>query len=293
MNDTSQDGTDVPDDDDKSADESEPPSPADSPTAALRELVTSIRESSWLAGIATGLISGVLVAFYLSATGQATVTAIRHGFARPSCSNPQWLLQVPDTQIFSSAFYEQKDAIPGFADFHVASNSIDGDLSSSWLQFWPSKSDHQGDSSDYIEWSFAQPYDVRLICVVDGWTEDLTTYMDTLPIGTAKVYSTDGQPPAHGSPLPSSGCATEQARFKDYLQKSGEVEFTYQWQPVSFHCNTSNIVLHIASVSRTSSAWRGKSLVDSELNGYQDPLVGLSEVKFYYCPTALCGLPTN
>jgi hypothetical protein len=156
------------------------PAPATDTSAGpsrVRKWLKSVRQNSWMIGVFTGLISGVIVAFYLSASGQAALTAIRH-HTKPSCSNPQWLLQVPDSQVFTSSYYIQSDKIPGYGSFHVASNTIDGDLSTSWLQLWPSLSTHSGAglSSDYIEWSFAQPYNVRLICIVDGWAEDLQTY---------------------------------------------------------------------------------------------------------------------
>jgi hypothetical protein len=129
---------------------------------------------------------------------------------------------------------------------------------------------------------------------VDGWAEDLQTYTDTLPIGKATVYVTnEAVPPAEGSPSQSNTCTSQHASFQDYLQKDGSVTFTYQWQPVPFHCRTSDVVLRIESVSQASATLRKGHLVDSSLNGYQAPLTGLSEIKFYYCPAALCWLPTN
>jgi hypothetical protein len=260
-----------------------------------RKRLKSTLGNGWLIGIVTGLISGIVVAFYLSTTGQAALTAARHYLTKPSCGNPQWLLQVPDSEVFANAYYIQSDQIKGYGSFHVASNTIDGDLGTSWLQMWPSPSTYLGaGDSDYIEWSFAQPYDVRLICVVDGWAADLQTYRDTLPIGTATAYVTDeAVPPAVGSPSPSSTCASQHATFQDYLQKNGSVTSAYQWQPVPFHCKTSDVVLRIDGVSRTSTALRNPYLVKSSLDGYQAPLAGLSEIKFYYCPTVLCWLPTN
>jgi len=262
---------------------------------SFRERLKAFFQNNWTIGVATGLISGIVVAFYLSATGQASLTAVRHFFTKPSCSNPQWLLQVPDNEIFTSAYYEQLDEIPGYRSFHVASNTIDGDLSTSWLQLWPSPSTHLGaGSSDYIEWSFAQPYNIRLICVVDGWAEDLKTYTDTLPIGTATVYVTnEAVPPMVGSPSRSNICTSEHVGFQDYLQKNGNVTFTYQWQPVPFYCKTSDVVLRIESVSQASMTLRSGHLIDSSVNGDTAPLTGLSEIKFYYCPTVLCWLSTH
>jgi hypothetical protein len=252
-------------------------------------------KNNFLIGILTGLISGVVVSFYLTATGQAAFTALRNHFVKPSCANPEWLLQVPSSDVFASAYYMQRDQVPGYGAFHVAGNTIDGDLGTSWLQFWPSLSTGSGkSSSDYIEWSFAKHYDVRLICIVNGWTEDVYTYKATLPIGGATVYATDeAAPPPVGSPSPSKTCASQNESFKDYLQKNDTVEFAYQWQPITFHCVTNNVILHIDSVSETSIALRDSYLVDSSLDGHRAPLTGLSEVKIYYCPAVLCLLPTS
>lgn len=254
-----------------------------------------IFSSNFLIGLITGLISGVMVSFFLTPTGQAAFTAARDHLVKPTCNNPQWLLQVPSSEVFASAYYMQRDQVPGYRIFHVASSTIDGDLGTSWLQFWPSLSTGSGESSsDYIEWSLAKRYDVRLICIVNGWTQDVYTYKATLPIGTATVYTTNQNvPPAAGSPSPSKTCSSQHAGFRDYLQESDTVEFAYQWQPINFHCVTDNVVLHIDGVSEASITRRARYLVDSELDGHKAPLVGLSEVRFYYCPAVLCELPTN
>ena len=240
-----------------------------------------------LTGIITGIVSGAMVAFFLAPTGQATWIAVRHSFTAPSCTNPQWLLQVPDSQVFASAYYEQRDRISNYGLFHVASNTVDGDMSTSWLQSWPSATTHLGQSSsDYIEWSFAQSYRIRLICIVDGWAEDTYTYTHTLPIGAATVYSTgETVPPESGSPSPSGKCGRSQASFHDYMHENGNVGFVYQWQPISIDCATSKVVLRIDSVSKASLSLRQDRRPAS--------LAGLSEIKFYYCPSMLCGLSTS
>lgn len=253
----------------------------------------SVFGNNWVIGVATGLISGIVVAFYLSATGQAALTAVRHGFAKPSCNDPQWLLQVPDSNVFASAYYVQFDQLEGYGSFHSASNTLDGDLNTSWLQSWPSPTTYSGGrDSDYIEWSFAQAYNIRLNCVVDGWAADLPTYRSTLPIGTASVYVTDeGLPPMVGAPRQSDICTSQHAGFQDYLHPDGGVTSVYQWQPVYFHCKTSNVVLRIDGVSRRSVTLRNQYLAQSSFGGPQAHLTGLSEIRFYYCPSALCWLP--
>jgi hypothetical protein len=245
--------------------------------------------NSWVAGILTGLITGTLVAFFLSPTGQATLATIRGGFTKPTCSNPQGLLQVPSDQIFANAYYVQNDSIPGYGVYHSPGNSIDGNLGTSWLQVWPSYTTNLGKrSSDYIEWSFSQPHNVRLICVVNGWAENDITYRRTLPIGTATIYVTDSEiPPSSGSPRPSGVCSSRTTRFKDYLDREGRTGFAYQWQPVEFHCVTDNIVFHIDRVSKASKLKR-PDLALYQLPRLVSPLTGLSEVRFYYCPLFLC-----
>lgn len=238
-----------------------------------------------LGGFFAGLVSGALVAFFLTPTGQAAWIAVRHPDAVPSCTNPLWLLQVPNSEVFASAYYEQRDQMSNYKLFHVASNTIDGDLGTSWLQSWPTTTTLRG--PDYIEWSFAQPYRIRLMCVVDGWAEDTNTYTHTLPIGTATVYSTEeAVPPTSGSPSASGECGLAHSSFQDYMRTETSVVFVYQWQPITFDCTTTRVVLHIDSVSRASIALR-QSLLQSP------PLTGLSEVKFYYCPALLCGLSTS
>jgi hypothetical protein len=250
------------------------------------------RDHPWLTGLATGLISAVMVAFYLSATGQAALTAVRHGFAMPSCSDPQWLLQVPDNQVSASAYYVQTDTIPGYKEFHRPGDTIDGDLGTSWLQFWPSTTSKLGNgSSNYIEWTFPQREDVRLICIVDGWAEDNMTYENTFPISAATVYAaSSGIPPANGPPRSSTKCHSSTPRFKDYLGKDGLVSPAAQWQPIKFGCRTADIVLHIDSAS---AANRKHVPTGVKLYGWQKPLTGISEVRFYYCPNVLCLLRTN
>jgi hypothetical protein len=269
--------------------------PSDSTEAAVDkdapEKIKSRRDHPWLIGIATGIISGVMVSFYLSATGQATLTAFRHHFVGPSCSDPQWLLQVPDNQVSASAYYVQSDTIPRYGEYHRADYTIDGDFGTSWLQFWPSPTSKllKG-SSDYIEWTFPQRYNVRLICMVDGWTENNRTYENTFPISAATVYMTTSEIPANGPPSPSGTCPSRTPRFKDYLGKNGLISSTVQWQPIKFHCLTADVVLHIDNVSEAN---RPNPPPGVKLYGWQKPLTGISEVRFYYCPNFLCALPTN
>jgi hypothetical protein len=239
----------------------------------------------WLVSLITGFIASISIAFYLTPTGQATLTAARHLLAKPTCANQQWLLQVPDNDIFASAYYINSDSILGYSTYHLPSYTIDGNVSTAWLQRLPTT----GNTSSYIEWSFNRRYDIRLICVVDGWAEDSRTYARTYPIGTGTFYTAnpDGRLLRTGSLQASPSCPRVTAKFKDYLQTRSFVNDAYQWQGVSVHCLTGNVVLYIDGVSRTS--FRNRRHV---VWGPAEPLTGISEIRFYYCPTILCWLST-
>ena len=236
-------------------------------------------------GLFTGLVTSTLIAVYFTPTGQASLTAARHWFAKPTCANQQGLLQVPVSDVFANAYYDYWDTIPGYSVYHRPNYTIDGDLGTAWLQPWATSVK----PSSYIEWAFNQRYDIRLICVVDGWTEDSKTYALTYPIGTATVYATNlgNPPPRIGRPLTSPLCPSLKATFRNYLLRNSFVKDPYQWQPVGFHCLTDNIVLFITGVA--GEAVRNGKLIW----GNPEPLTGLSEVRFYYCPSALCWLPAN
>jgi hypothetical protein len=167
--------------------------------------------------------------------------------------------------------------------YHRPTYTIDGDLGTAWLQPWGA----DVKPSSYIEWAFNQRYDIRLICIVDGWTEDSKTYALTYPIGTATVYATslDKPAPRVGRPVTSLQCPSLKATFQNYLLRNSFVNDAYQWQPVGYHCLTNNVVLLITGVA--GAAVRNGPLVWGNPTQLR-MLTGLSEVRFYYCPSALC-----
>jgi hypothetical protein len=241
-----------------------------------------------MGGFFSGIISGLIVAFALTPTGHASGTYILGRDPRPNCSNPQWLLKVPDDQIFASSYYFTYDTIPLYGILHDPSLSIDGNLRTAWLQWWPTTDlNNNIILNSNITWTFPNSYNIRLICIIDGWTEDSHTYAKTLPIGSATIYSAiAGSTPPRASPL----CAKRAASFTDYIQKGD----SYQWQGFEFSCKTKNVTLAIDGVSKASEKARDKlDLVpDTSLPGNaKEPLVGISEINFYYAPSVLSHLP--
>lgn len=254
--------------------------------------------SDWFIAIATGILTGAIVSFYLTPTGQAWKTFITNYDPKPTCSDPKWLLQVPDSQIFASSYYFQKDNIDGFGVWHDPNSTIDGNVRTAWLQFWPPLSKPKNYS--YIEWTFSQSFPIRLICIVNGWTEDRATYTATLPVGKTTIYATDPAvaPPAAGLPMRSSQCPAHKQELQDYLTQSKVIAYVYQWQAASYSCDTSAVVLYIDSVSANSEKLRAGTLVPavltpSSLGNYTAPLTGLSEIRFYYSPDSMRFISTH
>ena len=242
----------------------------------------------WLGGLISGIVSGALVSFALTPTGHALGVYAFQADPTPNCGNPQWLMQVPDDQIFANSYYFSPDTLQHYDILHIPDYSTDGDLRTSWLQWWPTTNMNHGNHSyNYITWSFPHRYDIRLICIINGWTEDANTYESTLPIGKAVIYS---------SYLSNSKvqayrlCPIATAQLKDYINA-----YTYQWQGVSFDCAANSITLQIGGVARASIKDRAGHLdrvpEPSPNTNIGVSLVGLSEVRFYYAPAILSHLP--
>jgi hypothetical protein len=245
------------------------------------------RRFGWLGGFISGVISGLLVSFILTPTGHAAGVYVANLNSKPSCRNPQWLMQVPDDQIFSDSYYFSADTLPYYGIQHTPDYSVDGDLRTAWLQWWPTTDLNAGDDTkNWITWSFPHSYDVRLICIINGWQADHETNIETLPISRALISSGH----ASNSEIPNYKlCPPVASRLDDYLHA-----YTYQWQPVSFSCNTNSVTLTIESVAASSEAARKKSLdkvPEPLLAKTKRPLAGLSEVRFYYAPAILSHLP--
>src|ERR1700722_776621 len=96
------------------------------------------------------------------------------------------------------------------------------------------------------------------------------------PLGLRKVSAKPppAPPPPIGLPSISNQCASRTEYFKDYLEADGAISDSYQWQGVPFHCNTSNIVLHIMGVSSSSMKYRAGQLDQAQLGQYKASLTG-------------------
>jgi hypothetical protein len=240
--------------------------------------LAKITKSSWVSGIASGLISGAIVTFAITATGHSTGVRLLQvaSLAKPpTCTNPGWLLQVPDDQILANSWYATLDTLPHYQTVHTPDLTVDGNVRTAWLQWWPTSglSDYAS-SGNYITWSFAQPYDVRLVCILNGWEEDSTTFNSVEPV----KYATMGNS--------APGCSGTRVKFKIHT-------YTYTWNQVQLSHSHSTRLLCL----QISRPYRGnKKRLDCVPGpkGHAKPcriLTGLSEIRFYYSPAPLNWMP--
>jgi hypothetical protein len=150
---------------------------------------------------------------------------------------------------------------------------VDGAPRSAWLQWWPTTNINRKKNLDIISWTFARQYDIRLICIVDGWADDKDTYTRTLPIRTATLSSVLSQCPT--VPENITGIDTYNPT---------------QWQELPFSCYAQEVTLRIDTVHWPAGTARGKLDLVPEPAPHAKiprPLTGLSEVRFYYSPDML------
>jgi hypothetical protein len=233
----------------------------------LRRFLGNVK-SMMVNGIIPGIVSGLIVSFSFTPTGHATGIFFFDGDPTPSCDNPQWLLQVPDDQISANPAFEAVDKFQYYGIVHTADYTIDGSVRTAWLQWWPI---YGFKAKSYISWSFQQRYDVRLLCIVDGWTADSYTYDSTMPIKTAAVVA--------------SGCSDVPVRFR-------HLGYAHTWQPVELSCGKiGTVFLYPGSAYSLSGQMdRDSPYCVPEPKPYQykcEPLMGISEVRIYYSPGAL------
>jgi hypothetical protein len=158
---------------------------------------------------------------------------------------------------------------------HTPDLTVDGNVRTAWLQWWPTTGLTADPSSgNYITWSFAQAYDVRLVCILNGWEEDSTTFNYVEPIKYATI----------GNSAP--GCSGTRVKLKIHT-------YSYTWNPVQLsHSHATRLLcLQINSVYRVK---RNHINCVPGPQGHVNPcrmLTGLSEVRFYYSPTPLDRVP--
>lgn len=230
--------------------------------------------STWFVGIVSGVISGAMVTFAVTATGHSTgvrMLEMAQLASPPSCTDPGWLLQVPDDQILANSWYATVDTLRHHGTLHTPDLTVDGNVRTAWLQWWPTNGlSNNTSSGNYISWSFAQPYDIRLVCILNGWADDSTTFNSVAPVKSATMgYSTPG-------------CTGTRVNLSTHT-------FTYTWNQVklSGYHSARELCLQI----RRTYPRRAK-LLDcvSGPKGHERPcrtLTGLSEVRFYYSPALL------
>jgi hypothetical protein len=216
------------------------------------------RPTGTVLGIA-GILAGIVVAFVVTATGHATLSRIGSlaSGSHPTCSDPKWLLQIPDNQITSSAIYTDEDHYPDL--------TIDGSRDTAWLQWWPT-SDFKDNIPQYnrIAWGLSSSgtYDLRLICIVNGWSRDTLTYGETEPIKTTTIDLNNEHCPRYNENLSNTYIA---------------------WQQVSVSCKSSKVTMYIVSTYRSAGTPYCASPPDGLATSCR-PLTGISEIKFYYSP---------
>jgi hypothetical protein len=71
-----------------------------------KSMTRKIVGSPWFSGIVPGVISGAIVTFAITATGHSSGVRLLQmvRLAKPpTCTNPGWLMQVPDDQILANS----------------------------------------------------------------------------------------------------------------------------------------------------------------------------------------------
>jgi hypothetical protein len=147
------------------------------------------------------------------------------------------------------------------------------------LQWWTTNDLNNGTrrkNNNLIYWVFAQRYDVRLVCVVDGWMDNSITYKETLPIGSAALLKIKPGVPV---PVPDDVCRKPHT-FKDFIKQGA----SYQWQGINVDYETQGLALVICDISPESEKSRPGLETVLDPNNVSRPLVGLSEIRFYYVP---------
>jgi hypothetical protein len=228
-------------------------------------------KSSVFQGIIPGIISGLLVSFFITSTGHSAgirILEFVHFQKTPNCNDPGWLLQVPDDQILANSYYATADTLRYHGTLHTADLTVDGNVRTAWLQWWPTDSfGHTSYRRNYITWSLSRRYDVRLVCILNGWTETSHTFDDVEPVKTGSI-----------------GVIDKECNQTPVLLKTRT--YTYDWNPVRMTFGpTKFLCMQILSTYPAFSP----DCVPGPLRHERPcrPMTGLSEVRFYYSPAVL------
>jgi len=225
-----------------------------------------------LGKIAGALVAvfGLVLAVLTTAAGKST-EAFLLGSGNPTCADPKWLLQIPDDQISVNAFYVRQ---PDSADL-----TIDGSQNTAWLQWWPTtKFKGNKPKDNYIEWSFAPiRYNLRLICIADGWNQDIVAWSSTELIRRATIN------------LKSDGCPIYKKKFNNDGFVRGSPD---EWQQVKVHCKTSKVHL-VVNATYNAVTPLCVPLQPSKATTDCVPLTGITEIRFYYSPDVLSAVGWN
>ena len=240
------------------------------------------KQSTWFSGIVIGLITGAAVTIAITPTGHSAevrVLQMANSAKSPSCTDPGWLLQVPDDQILANSWYAATDNVKDYKTLHTADLTVDGNPRSAWLQWWPSSGiDDSPGSGNYITWSFAQSYDIRLACILNGWEEDSHTFDSAEPVKSATI----------GNKAP--GCSGTQTKLTTH-------SYTYAWNEVKLsHSHpTSLLCLQITApyheTYKTDKQLTCTPVPQGSKGSSCRLLTGISEIRFYYSPSTLNWVP--
>ena len=206
-------------------------------------------------------VLGLVLAIMATASGKSAKSYLTSS-GTPTCADPKWLLQVPDNQIYPNAFYVYEP--------FSAKQTIEDNQNTAWLQWWPT-TDFGGNKPEdnYIQWDFyPSSYNLRLICIIDGWNRDMAAYDSTEPVRKATIS------------LTGNGCPVYEKKFTNNgFMGVGPAE----WQQVNVLCRTSRVRLVV------DSTYNAVNPFCAALPGTTDckPLTGISEVRFYYSPDLL------
>jgi hypothetical protein len=211
-------------------------------------------------------VASLVIALLATTSGKSTEAFLLNS-GTPTCSDPNWLVQVPDNQIAVSAFYVY--------GAHSSDLTIDGNQNTAWLQWWPTTGFGNNKPQDnYIEWDFSPlKYNLRLICIVDGWNQNIVTFDSIEPIRKASFD------------LQSTGCPVYQKTFNDNGYMGGLVA---EWQPVKIRCRASQVRLVVDSVYNAVSPLCVAPPFGTGTTECR-PLTGITEIRFYYSPDWLSG----